>query len=77
MIKNLHYKIRKIRELKGFTREFVAAELSMSTSGYGKIERGEIDLTVSKIKKIAQVYSISVFDLLVFDPACFFGDKHL
>ena len=39
--------IKKIRELKNLTREYVADELQMSTSGYGKIERGEVDLTVS------------------------------
>jgi hypothetical protein len=32
----------------------------MSTSGYGKIERGEIDLTLSKLCKISAIFSISI-----------------
>lgn len=72
MIRSTHYNIKKIRELKNLTRDFVAAELGMSTSGYGKIERGEIDLTISKITKIAHVLQVGVSDLLFFNPDDFF-----
>ncbi len=34
-------KIRKIRELKGFSQENIAHDLEMSITGYGKIERNE------------------------------------
>jgi len=64
--------IKKIRELKNLTRDYVAAELEMSTSGYGKIERGEIDLTVSKLYKIASILNVSITDLLFFDVSNFF-----
>ncbi|RTY73095.1 XRE family transcriptional regulator [Flavobacterium sp. LS1P28] len=67
-----HINIKKIRELKNLTRDFVAAELEMSTSGYGKIERGEIDLTISRVVQIAEVLSVSVFDILFFDAEIFF-----
>jgi transcriptional regulator with XRE-family HTH domain len=52
--------IKKIRELKNFTREYVSCELGMSTSGYGKIERGEVDLTVTKIIRLAAILEVSV-----------------
>jgi transcriptional regulator with XRE-family HTH domain len=52
--------IKKIRELKNFTREYVSGELGMSTSGYGKIERGEVDLTVTKIIRLAAILEVSV-----------------
>ena len=67
-----HINIKKIRELKNLTRDFVAAELEMSTSGYGKIERGEIDLTISRVVQIAKILSVSVFDILFFDAEIFF-----
>jgi transcriptional regulator with XRE-family HTH domain len=41
--------------MNDLTRDFVAGELQMSTSGYGKIERGEIDLTLSKLSKISDI----------------------
>jgi transcriptional regulator with XRE-family HTH domain len=59
--------IKKIRELKNFTREYVAAELAMSTSGYGKIERGEVDITVTKLIRLAAILEVSVSFILNFD----------
>lgn len=67
--------IKKIRELKNLTREFVADELNMSTSGYGKIERGEVDLTVSKLVKISKVLNVSVEFIFKFDIKIFFNDS--
>ncbi|WP_426092435.1 helix-turn-helix domain-containing protein [Flavobacterium sp. DSR3-2] len=64
--------IRTIREMKNLTRDFVAGEMEMSTSGYGKIERGEIDLTISKIVRIAKIFDITLSDLLFFDVSLFF-----
>jgi transcriptional regulator with XRE-family HTH domain len=64
--------IKKIRELKNLTRDYVADELKMSTSGYGKIERGEVDLTVSKLEKIAEVLDVSIEFIFRFDVSIFF-----
>jgi transcriptional regulator with XRE-family HTH domain len=72
---NVYYNIRKIRELKNLTREFVAAELKMSTSGYGKIERGDVDLTVSKLIEIANVLKVSTEFIFKFDTSIFFNDS--
>jgi transcriptional regulator with XRE-family HTH domain len=47
--------------------------MEMSTSGYGKIERGEIDLTISKIARIAGILGISVSELLFFDISLIFN----
>lgn len=65
--------IKKFRELKNITREYMAAELEMSLSGYSKIERNEIDLTVSKVQKIAQVLSIDISQILNFDASQVFN----
>lgn len=59
--------IRKIRELSGLTREFVASELNMSPSGYGKIERGEVDLTISRLFQIAEVLNVAPGSLIFLD----------
>jgi transcriptional regulator with XRE-family HTH domain len=74
MNKKTYENIRKIREMNDLTRDYVAAELEMSTSGYGKIERGEIDLTLSKLVKISSIFGVSVIDLLYFDVSTFFKD---
>jgi len=72
MNKKTYENIRKIREMSDLTRDYVAAELEMSTSGYGKIERGEIDLTLSKLVKICSIFGVSITDLLYFDVSTFF-----
>jgi transcriptional regulator with XRE-family HTH domain len=66
--------IRKIRELKNLTREYVAAELKMSMSGYGKIERGEVDLTVSKLIEISKILDVSIEFIFKFDITIFFNN---
>ena len=63
----IYKNIKKIRELKNITREYIAGELGMSTSGYGKIERGEVDLTVTKIIRIAAILNVSVSFIFNFD----------
>lgn len=68
----IYINIKKIRELKNLTREFVADEINMSTSGYGKIERGEVDLTLSKLDKIARVFNVSVDFIFKFNASNFF-----
>ena len=68
--------IKKIRELKNLTREYVADELKMSTSGYGKIERGEVDLTVSKLVKIAKVLNVTIEFIFKFNVSKFFNDTY-
>ena len=52
--------IRKIREIKGFTREVVAEQMGMSLSGYSKLERGEVDWTLTKLGQIAGVFDLPV-----------------
>lgn len=68
----IYINIKKIRELKNLTREFVADEINMSTSGYGKIERGEVDLTLSKLDKIARVFNVSIDFIFKFNASNFF-----
>lgn len=74
MNRKVYENIRKIRELKNLTREYVAAELKMSPSGYGKIERGDVDLTVTKLIEIAKVLDVSTEFIFKFDVSLFFND---
>lgn len=63
-IMKTHEKIRHFRELKKITQEDLAEQLSLSTSGYSKIERGETRLDIERLQKIADILEISVFDLM-------------
>lgn len=61
--------IRKFRELKNLTREQMADLLQMSSSGYAKLERGDVDITLKRLYQIAQVLEVSVSQILSFDAS--------
>lgn len=47
-------KIRFFRERKGFSQADMATLLNMSVQGYGNIERGETDLSYSRLELISK-----------------------
>lgn len=57
-------KIRKFRELKGLSREEMASELALSISGYGKLERGEVELSIQRLIEISDVLDIEPSELM-------------
>jgi transcriptional regulator with XRE-family HTH domain len=70
---NIGDNIKKFRELKNITREQLAADLKMSLSNYSKIERGEIDLTISRIQEIATILEVDIAQVLNFDATQIFN----
>lgn len=72
-------KIKVMREMNQWTQEEVAEKLGMSTTGYAKIERGQTNVSVEKLKQIAQIFNINVAQLLDDDERfviCSIGDNH-
>ena len=72
-------KIRIMQEMNQWTQEDIAEKLGMSTTGYAKIERGQTNVSVEKLKQIAQVFNINVAQLLDDDERfviCSIGDNH-
>lgn len=63
-------KIKRVRELKNMKQETLADKLSMSPSGYGKIERDETDLPYSRLEQIAKAFSMKTEELVGFDENC-------
>jgi transcriptional regulator with XRE-family HTH domain len=67
----LHEKIRFMRQLQGWSQEDMADKLEMSVSGYAHIERGETDVQLSKLEKIAKAFGVDLLELLTF------GEKNI
>lgn len=65
--------IRQFRELRKLTREDMAAELELSISAYGKLERGETELSLSKLYRIAEVLETDIATILNFKPSMVFN----
>jgi len=70
---NLGTKIRMLRELRNLSQKYMADELNLSLSGYGKLERGETDPSYSRLTKIAHLLQLSIEDLIHFKP---YTDEH-
>jgi transcriptional regulator with XRE-family HTH domain len=70
---NIGDNIKKFRELKSITREHIASCLKMSLSNYSKIERGEIDLSISRVEAIANILEVDISQLLNFDASQIFN----
>lgn len=61
-------KIRQFRTLRGITQEQLA-EASDSTGSYiGKLERGEVNVQIKTLEKIAEALGTNVFAFFDYDP---------
>ena len=61
--------IRKLRELRMMSRAEMANELALSLSGYGRLERGEIEMTLTRLKNIAEILNVNIAELFDFEPS--------
>ena len=59
----LNKKIKFLRNLKGWTQEDMAERLKMSVIGYGNIERGDADITLSRLDEIAKLLGVELQEL--------------
>jgi len=60
-------KIKKMRELRNYTQDYMAIQLNMSQSGYSKIEQDETDVPFSRLIQISKILEIALSDLINFD----------
>lgn len=68
----VHDKIRVMREIHQWSQEDMAEKLAMSPTGYAKIEHGKTNLTLDKLKQIAQIFNIDVVELIAQNDRSFF-----
>lgn len=52
--------IKKIREDKGLSQEYMAMKLGISQSTYTKVERGEVNLYVDRLLKIIKIFDVGL-----------------
>lgn len=66
-------KIKKIREYKDYTQEYMAQRLGISITAYGKIERDETEMTLTRLDDIAKILEIDSRQILDFDEKNIFN----
>ncbi|MCX2473021.1 helix-turn-helix transcriptional regulator [Pedobacter sp. MC2016-05] len=62
--KNVAGNIRKIREYRDYTQDYLAAKLKISQNAYSKIELGYSKLTVDRLFQISTILEVEVTYLL-------------
>ena len=60
-------KIRKVRELKGYSQEYLAIKLGISQKTYSKLESNQSRLDFTRLDKIATIFEIDIIQLLSFN----------
>jgi len=59
--------IRKVREFRNYTQDYLAAKLGISQNAYSKIELGYSKLTLDRLFKVSMVMEIDPLKLLYFE----------
>ncbi|SFB85796.1 Helix-turn-helix [Flexibacter flexilis DSM 6793] len=65
--------IKKLREARNYTQQFVAEQLQMSQTSYSNMERGKTEISLRRLEQISSLFQISLYELL----ACTQPPKHL
>ncbi|SEA99537.1 helix-turn-helix domain-containing protein [Pedobacter hartonius] len=64
MTQNIGNKLKALRLTHCLSQKIIADQLGISVPAYSKIETGLSDLSFTKVQQIADIYSVSVIDLL-------------
>lgn len=63
-IKAVAVNIRKIREYRNYTQEYLAMKLAISQNAYSKIELGYTKITLERLYQIAQILEVDLIELI-------------
>ncbi len=67
--KNVAGNIRKIREYRDYTQDYLAAKLKISQNAYSKIELGYSKLTIERLFQISAILDIDVTQVLTMEQS--------
>lgn len=56
------FNIRKIRESKGFSQDYMANVLDISQASYARLENEDTKVTVDRLYKIAEILETNIID---------------
>lgn len=68
--------IRKIRELKGYSQEYMANKLKISQRAFSHIENNNNKIDAERLKSIAEILEVNVLDILAFNDKALFTNMH-
>ncbi|MEC5395733.1 helix-turn-helix transcriptional regulator [Bergeyella sp. RCAD1439] len=68
--------IRKFRELKGYSQEYMAHELDITQASYAKLENNSTKINVERLFTIAKVLEMDVADILELNKQTIFNQNN-
>lgn len=73
---NLGAKIKKLRELKNYTQDYMASQLGISQGAYSRMELGESEVAYSRLEKISEILDVKPEDIITFNESMVFNVMH-
>jgi len=61
---NVGKNIRRLRQKKGWTLVQIAEKVQVSVPAFSKIETGPTDINMSRLKQLAEIFGVSILDIL-------------
>jgi len=66
-VKNIYINIKEYREKKNHSPDYVAIQMEMSVNMYLKIEKGNVDLKISKLDKLVKILGVKKSEIFKLD----------
>lgn len=63
-MKNIYENIKRVRKSKGLTQKDISEKLGITQPNYTNFENGKGEITISRLEKLAEIFNISVGELL-------------
>ena len=64
---NINENIKRIRELKEYTQEYMALMLNITQTSYNRIEKGKSPLTCDKLEEIVSIFEMDLISIIKFE----------
>ena len=61
---NTGFTIKRIREQRGYSQEFMASKLDITQATYARIESQEIKISIDRLQKIADILDTDILSLI-------------
>lgn len=67
-------KIKKIRELKNFSQEYMARQMHVSQATYSRFEKEGAEISITQLDQIARILDVKLEELINFNEKCIFNN---
>lgn len=71
---NINENIKRIRELKEYTQEYMALMLNITQTSYNRIEKGKSPLSCDKLEEIVSIFEMDLISIIKFESSLYKSD---